>query len=94
MSRGRCFKLCSELIGELVEVDFLEKLLDSLGAHSRTEMEILARVFHNSLVIFSFIENLLFNVAGVLSGVDYDIACEIQHLFKNLRRKVEDLTDS
>ena len=82
--------LLAQLRGELVEVDFGKKFLDSLGAHACPEIVLIHQAV---LVVILLVENLiLFKIR--CAGIDNDMHRKVENFLKVARRYIEDKTHS
>ncbi len=87
---GSFLQFFLERRGLLFEVDLFQKFLDRFRTHAGTET---VAVFVACIAVFFLGEHLLHRKTGV-TRIEYDIACEIQHLFQHSRRNVEHQADS
>ena len=82
--------LLAQLRGELIKVDFGKELLDSLGAHARSEIVLIHQAI---LVVILLVENLIFFKVRC-AGIDDDMHGKVENLFEVARRYIEDKTHS
>src|SRR5262245_57744723 len=82
--------LDAQLLGELLDVDALEQLLDGLGAHLRAELvaEVLARLPE----LFLVEDLVLLQIA--LARIDDDVALEVEDAFEIAERDVQQVADA
>ena len=82
---GCGLQLLAEVVGQLLAVDFLEQLFDSLGAHARLKI-VLILLAH--IAVFLLGEKIA-ALERRGAGIGDDIGGKIQDLFERVRRHVE-----
>ena len=86
----RCIlQLSLQLYAQLLQIQFLQQLLDCLSTHSSFEivLELLAHV-----AVLALGQNLLLNQTGALARIGYDVCCKVQHLLQKTRGHVQNQT--
>ena len=85
---GGGLQLVSQLLGQLIQVDLLQQLLDGLGTH--TGLEVVLVLFPH-VPVFLLGEHLVPG-QGRVTGIGNNIGCEVQHLLQNLGADVQHQT--
>ena len=85
---GSLAQLCGQLLGQLVEVELCEQLLDGLRAHAGTEIVL---VLFAHIAVLGLGEDLLLHERRV-ARINDNIVGEVQDLLQNARADVEDQT--
>ena len=83
---GSLTQLCGQLLGELVEIQLREQLLDGLRAHAGTEVLV---VLFTHVAVLSLGQDLLLHQRRV-ARIDYDIVCKVQDLLQYTRADIQD----
>ena len=83
--RGRRFQLCTQLLGQLIQVQLLQQLLDGLSTH--TGLEVIFILLPH-IPVFLLGEHLVQSQRCV-AGIGDDIGSEVQDLLQNLGRDIQ-----
>ena len=84
---GSVFQLAGEFSIFLLQVDCLQKLLDGLCAHAGPEG---VSVLVAGIIVLSLGKNLLVGKVRSLTGIQYDIGCEIEDSLQGPGADVQD----
>ena len=79
-------QLCLQLVGKLLQVNFLQELLDGFRAHASLEIVL---IFFPHIAVFLLRQDLLLLQLSRIAGVRDNIHGEVEHLFQHAGRNVE-----
>ena len=85
---GGLAQLCGQLLGQLLEIQLCEQLLDGLRTHAGAEIVL---VLFAHIAVLSLGEDLLLHERRI-ARIDNDIVGEVQDLLEDARADVEDQT--
>ena len=85
---GGLAQLCGQLLGQLIEIQLCEQLLDGLRTHAGAEIVL---VLFAHVAVLSLGEDLLLHERRI-ARIDNDIVGEVQDLLEDARADVEDQT--
>ena len=79
-------KLFLQLVGEGIQVDFLQELFNGFRAHAGLEIVL---IFFPHIPVFFFIQELLLGQLSGGAGVGDDVHGKVQHLFQHPGRDIQ-----